>query len=714
MPKFKFYIIYQGDPVEVFPHYNNNLTAKGQRDEQKEGLFDIRKTIETTFKFVREDYDLISNDFGINEKIPFEIHRSTDNGITYIKIYDLFFTHIDCQEFDADKKIVSVKPKTTDRYTKILNNLDTEFNLIELGVATTPIKYKVVPLFQTYVAGSSVITNYLRGTYWEQQVTPVSVETDLLNIYKFGKIIDGFYVLGSGQLTPDVSGFYNDSDNTRTDGVYILELNSSPAWQIKEVSSGTVVFLAQTGASLNDAIFVNQSNSSQETIVLGNQEIYCRYLSSVQQVGNDTLDVIPANDIVPNLARYGYVKAITSAGVIISEENQTDPTFWGRFSDSGFQPSGFTGFFNGNYFVRPSTQGNITSFPVSKVNWFYNSYWLYFDSSFDVLLESATDEIEDNNAMQLHDVLSRVLEEVDSSLTFQKDIAHSDFFYSSSNPIHPSGLHPFITPKSNILIGNYDQPAQTAKIKLSEIFEMLRNCYLNYWYIDDVNRLRIEHERFYHKGGSYTTNTIDADLITELEPKTLKSWAFDSNKWKYRREAIPQEIRFNWMDAVSPPFEGYPIKLIVEALKDGTIEDKPVSRFTTDIDFAISQANDIVKEGFFLLEAEFISNEYVLPYLTVNYAPNIEYKMQNGYLALVWLIDNYHRDNLPANGIKINTLTTTATSVKRTKLQSVVYPNIDINFLNLIRTSLGEGLARAVEEDLLKSSLEIEVEHDIV
>ena len=714
MPKYRFYIDYRGLLQEVYPVYNNSFTSSAKREEDKDGIFDPTIfEIDTTFTFIRQDVDFIKNTFGINETIEIQIHKSTDNGVNYNKIFDCYFYKLDC-EFDDDERKISVKFKTESRYRKILTELDTEFDLIELGVEKTPVKYNIAPLFQTYLLGSDTITNYIAGTYEEQQITPVGSESDLLNIYKFGKVLEGTYIIGTGQLSPDVSGFY--VSNVRQDGAYEIVLNFNATlginvFEIEDTSTGTIVYSSSDSAFTTT--FVNQSNASQETIGIPQVKVFCRYLSSIEIVDGVTLDPIPANDIVPELGRYSFVSPVTNAGVIITEENQTEPTFYNQFSDSGFQPAGFSGFFNGQYFRRPILSGNVTSFPISKVNWFYFSLWLYFDSNLDAILESAVETVTDTNAMQLHHVLSRILDKVDSNLTFSDTVSHSDFIYNASNPLRPKKLYPIITQKTNILFGNYDQAAQTAKVKLSEIFEFFKNTYYNFWFIDDSNRLRIEHERFFHKGGSYTTDIIGIDLTTETEPKTLRTWGYKTNKYTYDRSKIPQQIRFKWMDSVSRPFEGYPIDIVPQGLKDGTIEDRNTSRFTTDIDFAISQPNNISNDGFFWLEAELVSTEYVLPYVDVNFGVNLEYNLQNGYLANVWLIPNYHKDNLPVNGVFINENSTIATSLKRTRLQKVIYPNVSINFLNLIRTSLGEGVAREITVNHLNDTVEIEIEHDI-
>lgn len=714
MPKYRFYIEYRGELEEVYPHYNDSFTSSAKREEDKHGIYDPAiLQVESTFTFVRQDVDFIKSSFGINEEIPFKIYKSTDNGVTYNKIFDCYFYKLDCEFDDDDRKII-VKPKTETKYRKILAELDTEFDLIELGVEKTPVKYNIAPLFQTYLLGSDTITNYIAGTYEEQQITPVSSESDLLNIYKFGKVLEGTYITGSGQISPDVSGFY--VNNVRQDGAYEIVLNFNATlginvFEIEDTSTSTIVYSSSDSAFTTT--FVNQSDPSQETIGIAPVKVFCRYLSPIEVVNSITLDPIPTNDIVPELARYSYLSPVTNAGVIITEENQTEPTFYGQFSDSGFQPSGFTGLLNGRYFKKPVLGGNVTSFPISKVNWFYFSLWLYFDSNLDTILESAVETVTDANAMQFHHVMSRILSEVDSSLTFDNTAAYSDFLYNASNPLRPQKLYPIITPKTNILFGNYDQAAQTAKVKLSELFEFCKNTYYNFWFIDDSNRLRIEHERFFHKGGSYTADTVGIDLTTEIEPKTLKTWGYKTNKYRFDRTKIPQQIRFDWMDDVSKPFEGYPIDIVVQGLKDGTIEDRNTSRFTTDIDFAISQPNDINKDGFFWLEADLVSSEYVLPYVSINFGVNLEYNLQNGYLANVWLIPNYHKDNLPVNGVFVNENQTTATSVKRTRLQKVIYPDVSINYLNLIRTSLGEGLAREITVNHLNNTVEIEVEHDI-
>ena len=94
-------------------------------------------------------------------------------------------------------------------------------------------------------------------------------------------------------------------------------------------------------------------------------------------------------------------------------------------------------------------------------------------------------------------VIKTLLAEIDPSIQHEATSEYSNFLYGSTS-INNVGFRLFITSKSNILKGEYDQAAQKAEITLKDLMEMLANCYQCYWYIDDNNRFIIEHIYYFN------------------------------------------------------------------------------------------------------------------------------------------------------------------------------------------------------------------------
>ena len=110
-------------------------------------------------------------------------------------------------------------------------------------------------------------------------------------------------------------------------------------------------------------------------------------------------------------------------------------------------------------------------------------------------------------------MISALLGEIDNTITFAADTNHSVFLYGT-NPLTSDWGRLLITPKSNVIVAEYSQPAQKAPIKLNDVLQMLQKACGCYWYIDGSNRLRIEHISYFKNGFAYppAARTIGWDL----------------------------------------------------------------------------------------------------------------------------------------------------------------------------------------------------------
>jgi len=103
----------------------------------------------------------------------------------------------------------------------------------------------------------------------------------------------------------------------------------------------------------------------------------------------------------------------------------------------------------------------------------------------------------------LYSAISKLLTQIAPSISHEPTEEYSKFLYGTLNPITNGKFWLFISQKSNILSGNYDNPAQKAPITLKDLTNMLRDCFRCFWYIEN-NKFKIEHITFFMNGGSYT------------------------------------------------------------------------------------------------------------------------------------------------------------------------------------------------------------------
>lgn len=77
-----------------------------------------------------------------------------------------------------------------DEYTNLLNNYDKEFDIIKLGIPSESISIRVQPIIQVYQTGATIVSNFIGGESFETSADPDIAESQLINNYKFAKILD--------------------------------------------------------------------------------------------------------------------------------------------------------------------------------------------------------------------------------------------------------------------------------------------------------------------------------------------------------------------------------------------------------------------------------------------------------------------------------------------------------------------------------------------
>lgn len=730
---YRYYLTIAGTTTQVYPVADDGLAKVTRRGDGEEYY---RTTLEGDLVFMRDDYDLLSA-ADIEEEVTFLMEKRESDG-TYTTYFSGYFhkTDIRFEENECGEGVATVTVSARDKYDKILAGLDKEFDLIELAPARTPVQFYRQPIFQVYQLGDSVLTCYLGGTYFELDVPSPPTANDLFTVHYFGYIGSHLVVYGD-DLDPDVAGEYINEQSLDTiaggtlsyirkgDGAYRISL-SGTTWQIVDTTTSTVMYETAAGAGVNEAEFT--AVVSGDKCYSRGSTFFMRFITNEGTIFGGTTYDIPDPDLVSNPAGYTKVAGIglTSADIpagtpwedviIAHAGHSTAPTRYGTFSDDA-------PLYAGEYFTIPTGAGAGGIYPQAESQWTgiksgfsekqNASYWFQYDSTLRGFQESRAELVTLADAFKLSDALAVILAELDSTVIHEEGAAWSDFLYGSSNAIRGAVRYPLITPKSNITVGQYDQPAQKGPVKLSDILQLLWTVYRCKWHIDTEGRFIVEHIAYYENGGTYSGTNVSADLTTLIEPQTGKNWEHGANAWEYEKASMPERIEPGWMDRTTRPFDGYPIEIRSLFVQAGNIESQKAGRFTSDIDYMQFQPGDISKDGFAVLEAELSGGVYSVPYVTVNLPDGTGFKLQNGYLAFIYLHPNYHRYGLPAELVTINEGDNTALSVTRRKIQRIEYPLLSITDpIQLVTTGLGTGKVRELRENVNGQYVEAEIEHD--
>lgn len=701
----------------VNPIYGDDLNKDVERES---GQMFFREKLSGKLIFVRQDFDAINDaDFGFEFTI--HIDQKIGDNPWESDWWVGTFSKTDC-EFDEDTKTVEVQPDPLDRYKLLMDNMDKEFNLIEVSPDTVELTLKVQPLIQFYILGSEVVTNLVGTTYWEQPVnTVVNFDLDARTQYFFAWERTVIFCTGTeANLSPDVSGYYTYPDYISDSGQYQFIFqdigNGGQQWTIIDLNnSNAVVYEGDINVpglhgnvihSEPGTVFTSVSDPNSQCRVFA-APMYVRYLTNEETVNGVPTNPIPDDDMVTTDSRYKRVIGLLYSAFVASDESESTADRWGRVSSDAVHGAG-------DYFEQPvfaPSSGVGQTFPLARSEWSEVSWWTYYTTGLRLLQETGGTDYTLRHAYKLHSTIEALLQRIDPSLTHAEDSDHSEFFYGV-NTIRGSVKIPIIAPKTNVTVGEYDKPAQRANIRMSDIVAFLKDFHQVYLHIDDQNRFRLEHIDFYDRGGTYSGQNVDADLTTLIEPKTKKNWSYKSKKYKFDKVDMPVQITHKWMDDSSEAFEGFPIEILSTYVQQGNFDERNLSIFTSDIDFIHAQTNSIAQDGFVFIEALMSGGDYIVPFVEFSLDWPIEYKMQNGYASMVWAADKYWRNDLPASSVRLNLQTITANSVKRNRIQEIEYPSpVEPDPMKLVVTSLGPGRITKMVVNLSSGSVRMTLKH---
>lgn len=618
-PIYKFTLAANGgDEQQAFPVWRDDVTKDFELQTNQEFY---RAKLSGKLTFVRDDYDFIASK-SFDTQFGLKIYISYDAGQTWTEYWSGNFWKTNCK-FDENNKNLTVTPDVVDQYTDVLAGMEKEYNLIELAPEIVPVNLDKRPMIQVYVPGQTVIGCFLSGMWWEQECESI-LETqgetiggvfvpDLQRIYHFAKNKTLRIADISGSMTPQlpdimtavdvnstlwsISGggftlrYAEDTSDPEDNFTYYEIVRNSDnvrLWYCRRTNGYeyppqdiTLTPVSGSGATGNVQVFIHDVS------------VWARYVCDVESAMGLSTYPIPTDDIVENNRNYTRVIGYDFPNTIIFYDGlSTTPTQWGLY-----QPGLYY-----KMFVNP-IMGINESYPVARNAWGRISLWFTFDV-FDWITEQFwRKEYTLRDAYPLASVISVLLAQVAPGLTHQETTDYSRFLYGT-NPLFGINQRIFITPKSNMILLGYDQPAQKAPVTLKRILDMLRDCFRCYWFVDDQNRFRIEHIEFFRRGGTYTgTPVVGRNLTVEQVTRNGKKWAFDTSQFEYDKPEMAARYQFGWMDDVTQLFEGNPIDIVSKYVNPGNIEQIEVSQFTSDVDYILLNPGEISKDGFVLLAA---------------------------------------------------------------------------------------------------------------
>lgn len=728
-PEYRFYIHVGAESATaqlIHPVWKDNLSLD-YKMEQNQWFF--RQELSGTIDLIQEDYDLVmAEDFGTQFWVMIKSYN--DLGTDYI-VFEGKFTLADCV-VDIDNRRLTVKLEGVDIYNKILEGLDKEFDLIQLETDTTWVQMTKRPAVQILDTATEKVTMIFGNLSFEQDAAMPSGDTApsvylrerchfyTMENYDELTIIDvpaGHPLLAGvfegslnrdGDILRNTSNFfYIEYFETYLPGIgYInglnirLVSNDDIYWQFQQASYDYFLSLPK-----NVPFTAQQSGDPDIEGRLNEHGLYSRIICGD---GNfQDAEPLTNDDVVPYNRNYKFAIAWDAYDYMVETENRsTTPTKYGKDS-------------NGRYYMPPDIVYGYV--PIGQSEWGNKSIWFKLSDAWLVYDSQYSVPITLHDAYSLSAAISKLLEEVAPNVTFSATTAYSRFLYSGNDPIGHRNNSLYITPKSNITNGEYKVPAQTAPITLKQIFDMLKNTYQLYWFLERTEvpgsyRLRIEHIQYFLNGGAYGDENgyggqvIGVDLTAITTTRNGKPWTFNTNKYEYEKSDMPERYEFGWMDEVTDRFKGSPIEVISPFVDKGKVEEVNINNFTSDVDLMMIYPSGISQDGFALLNV--ISGAVPVVTITMGYYWHV--KIQNGYLSYLMLHNPYWLYNMPAKSLRVNGEDVQAITVQKGKKQTVNVPyGLKVpDVAKLIKTGLGNGMIKSLSMKLTSRMAKVELRYD--
>lgn len=727
---------------QVSPYYKKLEKKLAKAAEQEY----YTESLAGQIKLVGKDFDLVYDSILNTRFLLTLIEAGTDSNTPY---YNGVFNKTNCK-FDYFKKTCEPKIQTLDPYKVVLDKYKDKFNLVKLGVPTSRVICTKRPFVQIYIEGSDSITNVFNGQPWDVDVSAAPEGKDEIIKYGFGELknIREIRFLSTDEA---LAGLYSNM-------TYSSEVSNQQALEVfkwyKVVKNQTSYIIiakrsqAQTASSYSIGLYKADDLINPIAVVREPHKLPGDVLSNIfNQKGTlqglvfsyDPEELVPAGQVdtdilyevfgrivhnnadkgqkiqhddfaAVNTKAYKYCTSLSENDIKILQSADSTKT------ETPYGVNDYSEYFTPEFL--PALPADSHYMPVGRNTWANSSLWLAYSSAyFDSVDLNYSTQFVLRDAYSISDVVNALLKAMGSSVT------HT--LQDSSFLMDPRAILPgtdffrvFITQKTNMIYGAYDQAAQKVEISLEMVMNMLRDCFRCYWYIAN-NVLKIEHVSYFINGRSYSVQGEPVDLTILTDSSTGKPALYGQGEIDYDVSGLSRKYKFSYGDESLSPFTGAELSVKASYIQEDKTEDISVNDFSADVDFMQMSADQVSQDGFALLCAGLIPqtadpNDYLLitKELELVDANRKAYKtkVQNALASWAELVKLYSWD-MPAQNVECNILPQfVVNGTKPIKQQSVRIPFYsNLVPFDRVETGLLSGQIESIAENIETGFTTLEV-----
>lgn len=485
---------------------------------------------------------------------------------------------------------------------------------------------------------------------------------------------------------------------------YVLRIyseDSSAYWQSRILFYIDDENLKVLGGSGEDIQFWQREGdtiTSTMTLTVYINEVFARLLCDVDSFTDAQGEIhttydLPFDDFVQDSRNYKKCYGVNLGKIFTTYATSATPTRYGQ-NDTGL------------YFARPISENGLNVIPLDQSQWVNFALWYSFSESYPALDRATSKKYYLRDAHHIADAIQVLLKEIAPGIKHEAKPEYSQFLYSENNAVRGEMLHLFMTQKTNILKGEYDQAAKKVEVSLEDIMNMLQKCFKCYFWVED-NKLRIEHISWFQNGGSYVEDIHKVGLdLTAKKDKFNKIYpGYFQSELSYDMQSLPARYSFSYADDQTEVFTDISFEVDTNYVDASKSEDITVSTFATDIDYMVISPSSFSEEGFALIGAKYENGEYSCPVLEQELLTDEGYRytvrVQNGYLGWPYLLKYYMYD-LPALnliGHFVESLIPVSTIRFMEHTVKTALPE-NFNTQESVLTTAGEGVIQQIDTDL--------------
>jgi len=282
----------------------------------------------------------------------------------------------------------------------------------------------------------------------------------------------------------------------------------------------------------------------------------------------------------------------------------------------------------------------------------------------------------------------------------------SQFFYGTLNPItgEPNQYYTLHTVKD---IAEPTSPDASPLMEMSwnKLISALQGLFPIDWVMDN-GVLKIEHQKYFENGGSYTQ---DINLVTDVRGlqniQTFRSQIVRTNKYTYDDGNIFNIESFHNAGFFNIEFK--PVSILYGIFTKDRRENIRTTQFITDIGGVFSNTTQFPDDGICLIAAKNINGVWECE-SEIDYLTNLT--IANGHLSSANIITTYWKDYRMFIRASFESTNIIFNSESNKKVQNILISDCNCVSLytdNLIKTNLGVGKIISSRHNLLTKTTEL-------